>query len=69
MNIVVIDPNTNAADKVLFYERTRRVMIAKTIIGVLKDAAIMTLSLNKKHWTWMVMKKLRSSPLGPRLRY
>ena len=27
-------------------------MIAKTIIGILKNAAIMTLSLNKKHWTW-----------------
>ena len=52
MDIAAIDPNTSASDKVLFYERTRRVMIAKTIIGILKDAAIMTLSLNKKHWTW-----------------
>ena len=47
MNIAAIDPNTSNTDKVLFYERTRRVMIAKTIIGILKDAAIMTLSLNK----------------------
>ena len=51
MDIAAIDPNTSATDKVLFYERTRRVMIAKTIIGILKDAAVMTLSLNKKHWT------------------
>ena len=52
MQIAPIDPNTSNTDKVLFYERTRRVMIAKTIIGILKDAAIMTLSINKKHWTW-----------------
>jgi hypothetical protein len=47
MQIAPIDPNTSNTDKVLFYERTRRVMIAKTIIGILKDAAIMTLSINK----------------------
>ena len=52
MQIATIDPNVSNTDKVLFYERTRRVMIAKTITGILKDVAIMTLSLNKKHWTW-----------------
>ena len=52
MKIASIDPNNDNAHKILFYERTRRVMIAKTIIGILKNSAIMTLSLNKKHLTW-----------------
>ena len=52
MKIAPINWNTNSDDKVLFYERTRRVMIAKTILSILKDASITTLGLNKKYWTW-----------------
>ena len=28
-------------------------MIARTIRGMLKDASLATLNLNKKHWTWI----------------
>ena len=49
--IVKLDPDKDADDKVLFYERVRCVMIVKTIKGMLEDAALATLNLNKTHWT------------------
>ena len=52
LTIDTLDPANDTNDKILFYERVRRVMIAKTIKGMLKVAALATLNLNKKHWTW-----------------
>ena len=47
MKITSIDPNLEPSDKVIFYERTRRVMIAKPTTCILKDIAIMTFGLNE----------------------
>lgn len=52
LKIDQLDPTNDPNDKVLFYERVIHVMIAKTIKGMLKVAALATLNLNKKHWTW-----------------
>ena len=49
LKIDKLDPANDTDDKVLFYERVRRVMIAKAIKGMLKAAALATLNLNKKH--------------------
>ena len=51
LKIDKLDPANDPDDKVLFYERVRRVMIAKTIKGMLKVAALATLNLNKNDWT------------------
>ena len=47
------DPGNVPGDDAVFYERTCRVMIARIIRGMLKDASLATLNLNRKNWTWI----------------
>ena len=44
---VDLDPAAKPADLKLLYERTRRTMIAKAILGMLKPAAKVTIMLKK----------------------
>ena len=48
-----IDPDAPPNDKGTFFERTCRVIIARTVRRMLKDASLATLNLNKKQWTWI----------------
>ena len=49
---VDLDPATKPADLKLFYERTRRTMIAKAILGMLKPSAKVTIMLKKDIFRW-----------------
>ena len=51
--IVTVDPAKDTSDKGIFYGRMKQVLITKTIEGMIKDAALVTLNLIKRHWTWV----------------
>ena len=47
LTILDLNPDTVISDRALFYERVRRTMIAKSILGTFKHSAINTLMLKK----------------------
>lgn len=53
LTVSSIDTSNLPGNDVIFYERTCRVMIARTIRGMLKDTSLATLNLNRKNWTWI----------------
>ena len=53
LKIASIDFGNDTDDNNLFCVRTRCLMIAKTIKGILKGAAVRTLNLNKRYCTWI----------------
>ena len=52
LNAKVLDPASSPSDLKLFYERVRRTMIAKAILGMLKPAAVVTIMHKKKLFRW-----------------
>ena len=47
-----LDPANDTNDLKLFYERVRRTMIAKAILGMLKPTAVTTIMYKKDIFRW-----------------